>query len=77
MPRSRCADYCGPSRLTPHLGTERITTAIQCHAKEMLCVDGPIPGVAIYTDARQHAAAGIPVVLYAASPRSIGEANAA
>ena len=33
-------------------------------------------GVPLYTDARHYAAAGIPVVLYGAGPRSIEEANA-
>jgi succinyl-diaminopimelate desuccinylase len=62
--------------LTPRPGTERIAAAIQRHAKEVLRVDVPIAGVPLYTDARHYAAAGIPVVLYGAGPRSIGEANA-
>jgi acetylornithine deacetylase/succinyl-diaminopimelate desuccinylase-like protein len=33
-------------------------------------------GVPLYTDARHYAAAGIPIVLYGAGPRSIEEANA-
>ena len=33
-------------------------------------------GVPLYTDARHYAAAGVPVVLYGAGPRSIEEANA-
>jgi len=32
-------------------------------------------GVPIYTDARHYAAAGVPVVLYGAGPRSLAEAN--
>jgi acetylornithine deacetylase/succinyl-diaminopimelate desuccinylase-like protein len=32
--------------------------------------------VPLYTDARHYAAAGVPVVLYGAGPRSIEEANA-
>ena len=35
-----------------------------------------VKGVPLYTDARHYAAAGIPVVLYGAGPRSIQEANA-
>jgi acetylornithine deacetylase/succinyl-diaminopimelate desuccinylase-like protein len=62
--------------LTPRPGSERIAEAIQRHAKEVLRVDVPIAGVPLYTDARHYAAAGIPVVLYGAGPRSIGEANA-
>ncbi len=36
----------------------------------------PVTGVPLYTDARHYAAAGIPIVLYGAGPRSILEANA-
>ena len=36
----------------------------------------PLTGVPLYTDARHYAAAGIPIVLYGAGPRSILEANA-
>ncbi len=42
----------------------------------MLGVDVPVTGVPLYTDARHYAAAGIPIVLYGAGPRSILEANA-
>ena len=62
--------------LTPRPGTERIAAAIQRRAEEVLRVDVPIAGVPLYTDARHYAAAGIPIVLYGAGPRSIGEANA-
>jgi acetylornithine deacetylase/succinyl-diaminopimelate desuccinylase-like protein len=62
--------------LTPRAGTERIAAALQRRAKEVLGTDVPIAGVPLYTDARHYAAAGIPVVLYGAGPRSIGEANA-
>jgi len=62
--------------LTARPGTERISAAIQHRAKEVLGVDVPTAGVPLYTDARHYAAAGIPVVLYGAGPRSIGEANA-
>jgi acetylornithine deacetylase/succinyl-diaminopimelate desuccinylase-like protein len=33
-------------------------------------------GVPLYTDARHYAAAGVPIVLYGAGPRTIEEANA-
>jgi acetylornithine deacetylase/succinyl-diaminopimelate desuccinylase-like protein len=62
--------------LAPRPGTDRIAAAIQRRAKEVLGVDVPMTGVPLYTDARHYAAAGIPVVLYGAGPRSIGEANA-
>jgi len=62
--------------LVPQPGTDRIATAIQRHARDILGVDVPVTGVPLYTDARHYAAAGIPVVLYGAGPRSILEANA-
>ena len=62
--------------LTPQPGTDRIVAAIQRHARQILGVDVPVTGVPLYTDARHYAAAGIPIVLYGAGPRSILEANA-
>jgi acetylornithine deacetylase/succinyl-diaminopimelate desuccinylase-like protein len=62
--------------LVPRPGTERIVSAIAHRAKEVLDVELPALGVPLYTDARHYAAAGIPVVLYGAGPRSILEANA-
>ena len=62
--------------LKPIAGTERLTDAITRRAKEVLSVDVPLTGVPLYTDARHYAAAGIPIVLYGAGPRSILEANA-
>jgi acetylornithine deacetylase/succinyl-diaminopimelate desuccinylase family protein len=62
--------------LTPQPGADRIVAAIQRHAKSILGVDVPVTGVPLYTDARHYAAAGIPIVLYGAGPRSILEANA-
>jgi acetylornithine deacetylase/succinyl-diaminopimelate desuccinylase-like protein len=62
--------------LTPQAGADRIVSSIQRHAKNVLGVDVPVTGVPLYTDARHYAAAGIPIVLYGAGPRSILEANA-
>ena len=62
--------------LTPQPGADRIVAAIQRHARQILGVDVPVTGVPLYTDARHYAAAGIPIVLYGAGPRSILEANA-
>jgi succinyl-diaminopimelate desuccinylase len=62
--------------LVPRPGTQRMTSAIQRRAQEVLGVHVPALGVPLYTDARHYAAAGIPVVLYGAGPRSILEANA-
>jgi acetylornithine deacetylase/succinyl-diaminopimelate desuccinylase-like protein len=62
--------------LRPQPGTDRIAAVIERHAKAILGVDLPVMGVPLYTDARHYAAAGIPIVLYGAGPRSILEANA-
>jgi acetylornithine deacetylase/succinyl-diaminopimelate desuccinylase family protein len=62
--------------LIPQPGTERITAAIQRHARAVLGTDVPVTGVPLYTDARHYAARGIPAVLYGAGPRTLLEANA-
>jgi acetylornithine deacetylase/succinyl-diaminopimelate desuccinylase-like protein len=62
--------------LRPQPGTDRIAAVIERHAKAILGVDVPVMGVPLYTDARHYAAAGVPIVLYGAGPRSILEANA-
>jgi acetylornithine deacetylase/succinyl-diaminopimelate desuccinylase-like protein len=62
--------------LKPQPGSERIAAAIARHARRILGVEVPVTGVPLYTDARHYAAAGIPVVLYGAGPRSILDANA-
>ena len=62
--------------LRPLPGVERMATAIQRHAREVLGVAVETTGVPLYTDARHYAAAGIPTLLYGAGPRSILEANA-
>jgi acetylornithine deacetylase/succinyl-diaminopimelate desuccinylase-like protein len=62
--------------LVPQPGADHLAAAIQRHAKTILGVDVPVTGVPLYTDARHYAAAGIPIVLYGAGPRSILDANA-
>lgn len=62
--------------LTPLPGSEKLTTALRTRAEEILGVPVGIAGVPLYTDARHYGAAGIPIVLYGAGPRSITEANA-
>ena len=62
--------------LRPLPGVDRMVTAIQRHAKNVLGVAVEPTGVPLYTDARHYAAAGVPTVLYGAGPRSILEANA-
>ena len=52
-------------------------TALLCgRASAVMGTPVVAAGVPLYTDARHYAAAGVPVVLYGAGPRSIEEANA-
>jgi acetylornithine deacetylase/succinyl-diaminopimelate desuccinylase-like protein len=62
--------------LVPQPGAERLAVALQRHAKRLLGTEVPTSAVPLYTDARHYAAAGLPVVLYGAGPRSITDANA-
>jgi acetylornithine deacetylase/succinyl-diaminopimelate desuccinylase-like protein len=62
--------------LTPLPGTKRLATIICKHARDVFGEAIQTAGVPLYTDARHYAAAGIPIVLYGAGPRSIEEANA-
>jgi succinyl-diaminopimelate desuccinylase len=63
-----------PLRALP--GTTVLVEALSTRASEVLHVPVRPTGSPLYTDARHYAAAGIPVVLYGAGPRSILEANA-
>ena len=62
--------------LTPLPGGQALTDLLQAHASAVMGEPIPVVGVPLYTDARHYAAAGIPIVLYGAGPRSIEEANA-
>jgi succinyl-diaminopimelate desuccinylase len=62
--------------LRPLAGQEKLVEALQRHGKRVFGEDIPAHGVPLYTDARHYAAAGIPVVLYGAGPRTIEESNA-
>ncbi len=62
--------------LRPLPGTERLAATLASQAEAVLGEPVPIGGVPLYTDARHYAAAGVPVVLYGAGPRSLEEANA-
>jgi acetylornithine deacetylase/succinyl-diaminopimelate desuccinylase-like protein/tRNA(Arg) A34 adenosine deaminase TadA len=62
--------------LTPLAGAERLAAAFCRHASAIFGTDVRTAGVPLYTDARHYAAAGIPIILYGAGPRSIEEANA-
>jgi acetylornithine deacetylase/succinyl-diaminopimelate desuccinylase-like protein len=62
--------------LRPLAGQEKLVEPLQRHGKRIFGEDIPAHGVPLYTDARHYAAAGIPVVLYGAGPRTIEESNA-
>jgi acetylornithine deacetylase/succinyl-diaminopimelate desuccinylase-like protein len=61
--------------LTRSLGAEPLICALQKYGKAFFGVDIPERGAPLYTDARHYAAAGVPVVLYGAGPRTLVEAN--
>jgi succinyl-diaminopimelate desuccinylase len=62
--------------LFPLEGGRRLTDLFVANASQVMGEPVGVKGVPLYTDARHYAAAGIPVVLYGAGPRSIQEANA-
>lgn len=62
--------------LLPLAGQEKLVDAIQREASRVFGATPPAGGVPLYTDARHYAAAGVPIVLYGAGPRTILEANA-
>ena len=62
--------------LTPLPGSQALTALLCAHATRVMGEPVIAAGVPLYTDARHYAAAGIPVILYGAGPRSIEEANA-
>ena len=57
-------------------GADRLAVKLCETATEIFGEPILITGVPLYTDARHYAAAGIPIVLYGAGPRSIEDANA-
>lgn len=62
--------------LVPLPGTERLSEVLCRHASRIMGEPVEPGGVPLYTDARHYAAAGVPIVLYGAGPRTIEEANA-
>ncbi len=62
--------------LTPLPGSETLAAALCAEASAVFGETIGTTGVPLYTDARHYAAAGVPVVLYGAGPRSIEAANA-
>ncbi|SEQ73299.1 Acetylornithine deacetylase/Succinyl-diaminopimelate desuccinylase [Solimonas aquatica] len=55
-------------------GAEKLVSALQRHGEAVFGLAIAEHGVPLYTDARHYAAAGIPIVLYGAGPRTLGEA---
>jgi acetylornithine deacetylase/succinyl-diaminopimelate desuccinylase-like protein len=62
--------------LTPTPAGRAMTELLCAHASRIMEDEVVAGGVPLYTDARHYAAAGVPIVLYGAGPRSIEEANA-
>ena len=62
--------------LTPLPGVARLAGMLCRHASAVFEEPVEEAGAPLYTDARHYAAAGIPVALYGAGPRSIEDANA-
>ncbi len=62
--------------LTPTPAAKQLTEMLCARASAVLGTSIGAGGVPLYTDARHYAAAGVPIVLYGAGPRSIEEANA-
>ncbi len=62
--------------LIPSPGAEQLAAILCAKASTVFGETITTTGVPLYTDARHYAAAGIPIVLYGAGPRSIEDANA-
>jgi len=62
--------------LSPRPGHEKLVVAIQRHGKAVFGEDLPAVGVPLYSDARLYGEHGVPIVMYGAGPRTIGESHA-
>lgn len=62
--------------LVPSPGAARLTELLCARASEIFGEPITVKGVPLYTDARHYAAAGVPIILYGAGPRTIEQANA-
>ena len=62
--------------LKPRPGHEKLVAAIQRHGKRVFGEEMPAVGVPLYADARLYGEHGVPIVMYGAGPRTIGESNA-
>ena len=61
--------------LVPAPGTDALVAVLQRHASAAAGETVPVVGLPLYTDARHYAAAGIPVAIYGAGPRTLAEAG--
>ncbi len=61
--------------LRPAPGTDALVAALKRHAEAVMGASVPVVGLPLYTDARHYAAAGVPVAIYGAGPRTIAEAG--
>jgi succinyl-diaminopimelate desuccinylase len=62
--------------LRPSSASRDLAARVAKNAGQVLGVPVEVTGAPLYTDARHYAAAGVPVVLYGAGPRTIEEAHA-
>jgi succinyl-diaminopimelate desuccinylase len=62
--------------LRPQPGQARLAETVKKHASAIFAEPIGATGSPLYTDARLYGAAGVPVVLYGAGPRTLLEANA-
>lgn len=62
--------------LKPSKAGAKLTSTLLARASEATGEEVQAIGSPLYTDARHYAAAGVPIVLYGAGPRTIEEANA-
>ena len=62
--------------LKPLPGNAALVAALQCHGEALFGEPIPAQGTPLYADARLYCEAGIPVVLYGAGPRTVGESRA-
>jgi succinyl-diaminopimelate desuccinylase len=62
--------------LVPSPAAARMTERLCARASEIFGEPITVKGVPLYTDARHYAAAGVPIILYGAGPRTIEQANA-
>jgi succinyl-diaminopimelate desuccinylase len=62
--------------LVPSPGATCMTERLCARASERFGEPITVKGVPLYTDARHYAAAGVPIILYGAGPRTIEQANA-